>query len=122
MTKIKPQNTFAAATERDMAADPTNHRLEYALLDQKVAGAFHGKEYAYVAIMRAAGKPWGVGIAVEDESGFSPVNGPNLEWDNSAAADVFCVGMNRHIGLHPHRATEIIASSMKRIIASSMKR
>lgn len=94
--------------------DPTNTSLEYALLDQKVAGAFNGKEYAYVSVPRTTGKAWGAGIAVENEPGYSPLDGPSLEWDKRADAVAFCQGMNGHLMLSDIRATEIIASSMRR--------
>ena len=95
-------------------ADPTNRRLEAALLDQKVAGEFHDKDYAYVPVMNHNGKPWAIGIAVEGEHGYSPIVAEAFTYDNRDDAADFCDGMNMHIGLEKIRAIEIVVSSMRR--------
>jgi hypothetical protein len=92
--------------------DPTHFCLEYALLDQKVAGIFGSKPYAYTPVLHEMRGKWGVGIAVEDEAGYRPVDGPGIEWDEWVEAEEFCKGMNAHIGLSEPRATDIIGSSM----------
>jgi len=98
--------------------DPTNRSLEAALLDQKVAGMFHGKQFAYVPIHRDEGKAWGIGIAVANERGYHAVDGGLFQYESRVEADVFCDGMNRHIGLSQQQALMIIASSMRRQVLS----
>lgn len=93
------------------AIDPTNHSLEAAILDQKVAGAFHGKSYAYVSVIRETGQAWGIGIAVEGERGYNPIDG--IGFDRHYEAKEFCAGMNLHIGLSEHRMAEIVCSTMR---------
>lgn len=93
--------------------DPTQRSLEAAILDQTVAGTFEDKPYAYAAVLnQGSGKMWAIGIAVEDEAGYNPVAG--FEFDTQAEVDAFVDGMNKHIGLTKLKATEIIASSMRR--------
>jgi hypothetical protein len=98
------------------AVDPTNNSLEAALLDQKVAGTYDTKEYAYVAVTRdgAKGKPFGIGIAVLDEQGYTPIEGGLFEFDSYDSASAFANGMNKHIGLNEHAAVRIVVSTMMR--------
>ncbi len=95
---------------RHMSEDPTQKSLEVALLDQKIAGIFGDKPYAYVAVIGNE-KPWGFGIAVEDEPGYNPVTG--MEFDTKTEVDAFVDGMNMHIGLDEDRAIQIVISSMR---------
>jgi hypothetical protein len=95
--------------------DPTHQSLEAAILDQKVAGAFHDVKYAYVPVMRATGKPWGVGIAVENQHGYTPLDGIDcVQYDKRKEAEDFCLGMNQHIGLTTLEAARIVVTSMRR--------
>ena len=93
--------------------DPTQKSLEAAILDQVVAGTFDGKPYAFVAVIGGSTKQWTIGVAVENESGYSPVSGDYFEFDSYEKASDFCDGMNKHIGLDKYRATQIICSSMR---------
>lgn len=92
--------------------DPTTTNLGYALLDQKVAAAFAEQSYAYVPV-RGEEKQWTIGIAVEDQRGYSPLFGPDLQWDDYDEASDFCIGMNLHLGLKDEDATRIIASTLR---------
>lgn len=92
--------------------DPTQQSLEIAMLDQKIAGQMGETPYAYVAVLSDGPKMWGVGIAVKDEGGYSPIKG--VDFDKQAEADAFVDGMNKHIGLDRLTAMKIIASSMCR--------
>jgi hypothetical protein len=96
------------------AVDPTNGSLEAALLDQKVAGMYDTKEYAYVAVTRDGknDKPFGVGIAVLDEPGYTPIDGGLFQFDKYDEASAFAAGMNKHIGLNENAAVRIVASTM----------
>lgn len=91
--------------------DPTNRRLDAALLDQTVAGMLAGRDYAYVPVV-ADGDRWGAGIAVANESGFHPIASEAFLWDDLTPCEEFCDGMNAHIGLSEDRATEIVISTM----------
>ena len=98
--------------------DPTTMWLDAALLDQVVAGKFHGRPYAFVPIYRSpdvfSRNIWGIGIAVEGEHGHYPVAHPSFTWAARDEAAAFCEGMNRHVGLSPLREVEIVASSMRK--------
>lgn len=91
-------------------ADPTHGSLEAAILDQKVAGTFGDQPYAYVPVY-AQGTKWGLGIAIENEQGYSPIGG--MEFNSSDEAKKFADGMNMHIGLDPLTATKIVCSTMR---------
>lgn len=99
------------AETEERAFDPTHGNLEAALLDQKIAGLFVGKDYAYAPVMQDNGK-WGIGIAVANEQGYSPVLGSKFEWSDYREASRFCDGMNGHIGLPRDHAASLIASTM----------
>lgn len=91
--------------------DPTQQSLEAAILDQKIAGQMGDQPYAYVAVY-TEGTKFGLGIAVEDQQGYSPITG--IDFDSHDQAHNFADGMNRHIGLDGTRAAQIICSSMRR--------
>jgi hypothetical protein len=104
-----------------MSKDPTHGSLAAALLDQKVAGLFHDKQYAYVPVIggKGSGKAWGVGIAVEGEHGYCPIEDKTdadqlFAFASREEANDFCNGMNEHIGLSRIRAIEITVSSMRK--------
>lgn len=92
-----------------MARDITATNLRLALLDQKVAGAFTGKAYAYVSVYGDEG--WTLGIAVANEEGYSPIKGFPLK--DHQEAKTTAQGMNDHLGLVSHRIADIIASTMR---------
>lgn len=94
--------------------DITNNNLVAALLDQKVAGAFAGKNYAYVAVLTDNANQWGVGIAVQNEPGFNLITGPDLSWQDHKDAEGYCNAMNEHLGLTLDQAAEIVISSMRK--------
>lgn len=93
-------------TERDI----TDGNLEAAIMDQKVAGAFAGKRYAFLTYELAKG--FGLGVAVHNEAGFYAIAGK--EFPSREAADAWADGLNRHIGLTHTEQQEIILSSMRR--------
>ena len=93
-----------------MMTDITNIDLQAAILDQKVAGAFAGKRYAFVAIMSDAG--WALGVAVQDEDGYNPIVGKTFETREMAQG--WADGLNKHIGLTPRQAIDIVVSTMQR--------
>lgn len=89
-------------------ADITNRILEAALLDQKIAGAFHGKRYAHVAVACDGG--WQLGVAVANEAGYHPIEGKTF--DQQFQATAWADGLNEHIGLSKEEAARIIVSTM----------
>ena len=91
-----------------MINDPTTNDLAAALLDQKVAGEFTGKDYAFVPVVSDNG--FGIGVAVANEAGYCPVTG--FSFPDYKAAGTFCDGMNKHIGLPDDHAMQIVCSTM----------
>ena len=89
--------------------DITNTHLEAAIIDQKVAGEFAGKTYAFVAI---ASKGYKLGVAVKGERGYSPIEGKTFA-SYSEAKD-WADGLNEHIGLSKDAALDIVSSTMWR--------
>lgn len=90
--------------------DITTLNLEAAILDQKVAGEFRGKLYAFVAVQRRGA--WILGVIVENENGYNPIDGKTfatreeaLEWSN---------GLNEHLALSHDAVTDITISTMRR--------
>ena len=94
--------------------DITNQNLEAAMLDQKVAGLFSGKRYAFVAVAvgRGSGKGYQLGVAVANEHGFSPIGGKSFS--RYSEAKEWAEGLNRHIGLSKDDEFDIVISSMRR--------
>lgn len=88
--------------------DITNTHLEAALLDQKVAGEFRGKPYAFVPVLHDTG--YILGVAVANEPGYSPITGKTFE-DRGRARE-WADGLNKHIGLSDEQAMAIVLSSM----------
>jgi len=89
--------------------DITSRNLEAAILDQKVAGTFRDKRYAFVTVLADDG--WQLGVAVEDEPGYSPITGKTFQ--DRAAAREWADGLNQHIGLTTHAAQNIVISTMR---------
>jgi hypothetical protein len=94
--------------------DITSTNLEAAIIDQKVAGAFRGKAYAFVAVTTEDG--YQLGVAVEDEPGYSPIDGKTFS--EHAEAKQWASGLNRHIGLSPERTVAIVMTTMRRPLRS----
>jgi hypothetical protein len=88
--------------------DITNRNLEAAILDQTVAGAFHGKVYAFVATVSRAG--YCLGVAVKDEQGYCPIEGKTFTTYDEAHR--WAYELNEHIGLSKDAAFDIIGSTM----------
>lgn len=91
--------------------DITTTKLAAAVIDQKVAGAFRGKTYAFVAVMDRVGA-WQLGVAVEDEPGYNPIEGK--AFDTREEATLWANGLNDHIGLSNEDAARIITTTMRR--------
>ena len=89
--------------------DITNTHLEAAFIDQNVAGAFHGKDYAFIAV--TGGGAWQLGIAVANEQGYNQISGKTFK--SKAEADEWAAGLNKHIGLSDDDRVKIICSSMR---------
>lgn len=85
----------------------TSKYLEAALIDQVAAGAFHGKDYAFVKVIEEGG--WKLGVAVKNEPGYHPFK---HVFKTEAEAKEWADGLNTHIGLTERRATEIVCSTM----------
>jgi hypothetical protein len=98
--------------------DPTQQSLAAALLDQKVAGMMGDQSYAYVPVIGGS-KTWTIGIAVEGQDGYNPIEGGLFEFDHDSEVSAFCDGMNKHIGLDPYRAVQIITSTMRGSVRAS---
>lgn len=90
----------------------TQTHLEAAIIDQEVAGIFGriSKRWCYVAVMRGDGE-WGLGVAVEDEQGYHPIDGKTFP--TRAEASEWANGLNDHVGLSETESTAIIVSSMR---------
>jgi hypothetical protein len=94
----------------------TTRYLEAAIIDQKVAGEFAGKAYAFVAVVN---KGYKLGVAVANESGYSPIEGKTF--DNYGEAKQWASELNDHIGLSRDAALDIIGSTMfgPRVVVAS---
>jgi hypothetical protein len=86
----------------------TSLSLEAAILDQKVAGAFHGKTYCFVAIWGNGGHH--LGVAVANEQGYNPIVGKTFA--DRKEADEWARQLNAHIGRSDEEATRIVISTM----------
>lgn len=96
--------------------DITSINLNAAILDQKIAGLFRNKPYAFVAVLvENLPFPWGIGIAVENERGYNPVDSKLFNWDSHSAAEDFVDAMNRHIGLSRREALDLVVTTMGRM-------
>ena len=87
----------------------TNEHLDAAIIDQKVAGEFQGKVYAFAAIVDANG--YGLGVAVANENGYSPIQGKTF--NNYDEAKRWARELNAHIGLSQDEALDIVGSTMR---------
>ena len=88
--------------------DITTLNLDAALLDQKVAGQFGRKPYAYVSVVAVGG--WALGVAVANERGYSPIAGKTFKTMDEA--DAWADGLNEHIGLTREDRIRIVISTM----------
>jgi hypothetical protein len=89
--------------------DITNTNLEAAIIDQKVAGTFWEKLYAYVAVIDEK-EGWALGVAVANEKGYSPIGGKTFKW--KVEAQELADGLNQHIGLTRDQVAQIVISTM----------
>jgi hypothetical protein len=87
--------------------DITTRYLEAAFIDQKVAGEFQGKAYAFVAVVH---KGYGLGVAVANEQGYSPISGKSF--DSYDEAKQWANELNDHIGLSRDAVLDIVSSTM----------
>jgi hypothetical protein len=87
--------------------DITTTNLEAAIIDQKVAGEFRNKRYAFVAIIEDG---YSLGVAVENEQGYCPLKGKTFETYDEAKH--WATGLNEHIGLTASQAMDIVGSTM----------
>lgn len=108
---------------RPEPVDPTNTDLALALLDQRIAGQFQGRRYAYVAVVLddEVAKTdldrkncFGLGVAEFDKRGFWPVPAKVFAAGTFDDASDIAAGMNIHIGLSEMDSTEIVCSSMRK--------
>jgi hypothetical protein len=97
--------------------DITNRHLEAAIIDQKVAGEFSGKRYAFAAVVEKGG--YQLGVAVANESGYHPISGKTF--DRYEEAKLWARELNAHIGLSPDEALDIVGSTMRgpRVVVQS---
>jgi len=95
--------------------DITNTNIVAAILDQKVAGFYAGKRYAYVSVIDGVEgvHGWGIGVAVEDRQGYTPIEAPGMPFKTEKAAKAFADGMNEHLRLSPRDVVEIVISTMR---------
>jgi hypothetical protein len=87
--------------------DITSTHLEAALIDQKVAGAFFDKAYAFVPVYNEG---WQLGVAVMYEGGYNPIAGKTFKDQNEARE--WADGLNAHMGLTEQAAARIVCSTM----------
>jgi hypothetical protein len=88
-------------------SDITNRYLEAAFIDQKVAGEFHDRSYAFIAVITDS---YGLGVAVANEPGYNPINGKTF--DSYDEATRWANELNEHIGLSRDAALDIVGSTM----------
>jgi hypothetical protein len=88
--------------------DITDTHLEAAIIDQCVAGAFHDRPYAFVAVIDESG--WQLGVAVANERGYNPIAGKTFA--AQAEAKQWADGLNAHIGRDEDSVIAIICSTM----------
>lgn len=88
--------------------DITDTDLRAALIDQKVAGAFPNKRYAFVATVEN-----GLGVAVENEPGYNALTG--FAFDSYDEANDYADRLNEHIGLNARSAMNIVVSTMRKV-------
>lgn len=88
-------------------SDITTRFLEAAIIDQTVAGTFHGKSYAFVGVMNEG---YQLGVAVANESGYNPVAGK--KFDSYGEAMQWASELNAHIGLTREAVLDIVGSTM----------
>jgi hypothetical protein len=88
--------------------DITSTHLEAAIIDQNVAGTFHDKVYAFIAIVENG--DWQLGVAVANERGYHPISGKTFK--DQAEAKEWADGLNRHIGRDAENVAWIIVSTM----------
>ena len=82
--------------------------LEAALIDQRVAGTFRDKAYAFVAVNGDSG--WQLGVAVANERGYNPVTGKTFVGHDEAQE--WADSLNRHLGRDEKLVHAIIGSTM----------
>jgi hypothetical protein len=85
----------------------TTRYLDAAIIDQKVAGEFHGKVYAFAPVIENG---YRLGVAVANESGYSPIAGKTFERYDEACQ--WANELNEHIGLSKDEALDIVGSTM----------
>jgi hypothetical protein len=88
--------------------DITTRHLEAAIIDQKVAGEFAGKAYAFVAVINDG---YQLGVAVANEPGYNPIQGKRFERYDEAKN--WATALNDHIGLSSDEAMDIVGSTMR---------
>jgi hypothetical protein len=88
--------------------DITNMHLEAAIIDQKVAGVFPDKAYAFIATV---GNGYQLGVVIANEPGFNPIAGKAFV--HYREAEQWAEGLNKHIGLSKNEVTDIIGSTMR---------
>lgn len=91
--------------------DITQTDLVAAIIDQMVAGLLPDRRYAFVVVPSA--DQFVLGVAVENENGYSPLNGKTFA--SYADAREWAESLNRHIGLTDVEATRIICSTMRSV-------
>lgn len=104
-----------AAQNTPSMTDITSRNMEAAIIDQKVAGEFRGKRYAFAPVLakgKKIGEFWMLGVAVENEAGYSPVEGRYFAEREEARE--WADGLNQHIGHTPSSAFAIICSSVRK--------
>jgi len=93
-----------------MPDDITRTHLAAALLDQKVAGTFRGKRYAYAVIPHENNEGWWqLAVTVQGELGYNPIDG--IRFDTHTEAKQWADGLNAHLKLSPADAALIVAST-----------
>jgi hypothetical protein len=88
--------------------DITNTHLEAAIIDQKVAGEFAGKVYAFVGVINDG---YQIGVAVTNEQGYSPISGKTFE--RYEEAKQWADSLNEHIGLSKEEVLDIVTTTMR---------
>jgi hypothetical protein len=90
-----------------MSAIDHNKRRIY----QTVINEFRGKVFAFTVVSKR-GKDWQLGLVVQDEAGYNPIDG--IDWHVKSDAQKWADDLNSYLGLSAEMVNSIITSTMRK--------